>query len=146
MTTDDEKTLSARKTTTTTTSSIPRADSYQQMKRAMESFNIEESTVRFFSSLNDDDDASTIKFWNSCAGTLIGECFPRWKRDESVEETSRATLSSLRGVAFCLFRPTSCAEFSALYDDETVQRETMMQRTGCFLIECIPSFKKGVFE
>ena len=45
MTTDDEKTLSATRKTTTT-SSIPRADSYQQMKRAMESFNIEESMVR----------------------------------------------------------------------------------------------------
>ena len=46
MTTDDEK----------TTSSIPRADSYQQMKRAMESFNIEESMVRFFLSFFSNDD------------------------------------------------------------------------------------------
>jgi len=60
MTTDDEKTLSATRktttTTTTTTSSIPRTDSYQQMKRAMESFNIEESMVRFFLSFFSNDD------------------------------------------------------------------------------------------
>ena len=55
MTTDDEKTLSATRKTTTT-SSIPRADSYQQMKRAMESFNIEESMVRFFLSFFSNDD------------------------------------------------------------------------------------------
>jgi hypothetical protein len=30
---------------------IPRTDSYQQMKRAMESFNIEDSLVRFFPTL-----------------------------------------------------------------------------------------------
>jgi len=60
MTTDDEKTLSATRktttTTTTTTSLIPRTDSYQQMKRAMESFNIEESMVRFFLSFFSNDD------------------------------------------------------------------------------------------
>ena len=73
MTTDDEKTLSATRkttttTTTTTTSSIPRTDSYQQMKRAMESFNIEESMVRFFLSFFSNDDKW---FWNSC-GTFVG--------------------------------------------------------------------------
>jgi len=67
MTTDDEKTLSATRKTTTT-SSIPRADSYQQMKRAMESFNIEESMVRFLLSFFSNDDKW---FWNSC-GTFVG--------------------------------------------------------------------------
>ena len=66
MTTDDEKTLSATRkttttTTTTTTSSIPRTDSYQQMKRAMESFNIEESMVRLLFSRTTHDKW----FWNS---------------------------------------------------------------------------------
>ena len=136
MTTDDEKTLSATRKTTTT-SSIPRADSYQQMKRAMESFNIEESMVRLLFSRTTHDKW----FWNSLVfSSLDARCEKRASKTPQIPSG---------GVALCLrYRPISCAAFSALFNDEIVQRRDDDATQGCFLIECINAFfqKREVFE
>ena len=53
------------------------------------------------------------------------------------------------GVALCLrYRPISCAAFSALFNDEIVQRRDDDATQGCFLIECNNAFfqKREVFE
>ena len=140
MTTDDEKTLSAttRKTTTTTTSSIPRADSYQQMKRAMESFNIEESMVRLLFSRTTRRQIMVLEF--IVFSSLDARCEKRASKTPQIPSG---------GVALCLrYRPISCAAFSALFNDEIVQRRDDDATQGCFLIECINAFfqKREVFE
>ena len=82
-------------------------------------------------------------------GFGIHWCFPRWTRDVMRKERRGPRRDPFRGVALCLrYRPISCAAFSALFNDEIVQRRDDDATQGCFLIECINAFfqKREVFE
>ena len=142
MTTDDEKTLSTttRKTTTTatTSSSIPRADSYQQMKRAMESFNIEESMVRLLFSRTTHDKW----FWNSLVfSSLDARCDEkRASRTPQIPSGEWRCVYDIDRSLALHFRPSLTTRSSRERDDDATQ--------GCVLIECSNAFfqKREVFE
>ena len=137
MTTDDEKTLSATRKTTTT-SSIPRADSYQQMKRAMESFNIEESMVRLLFSRTTHDKW----FWNSLVfSSLDARCDEkRASRTPQIPLGSGVVSTISTDLLRCIFGPLERRDRPERDDDAT---------KGCFLIECNNAFfqkREEVFE